>query len=154
MRPRFVTIQQRVLSNSKELRKRHHDLTLSPPKCNFEVSSNIVSYLYKAHSSTISVSTIHHCKYFEEKIIVVFAIFVHSLKVCECVYPKSLQSCPGLCDLMDCSSPGSSVHGDSPGKKTGVSCHALLQWIFPTQGSNPHFYVSCIGRLILYTSAN
>ena len=26
-----------------------------------------------------------------------------------------------------CSPPGSSVHGDSPGKKTGVSCYALLQ---------------------------
>ena len=26
---------------------------------------------------------------------------------------------------------------DSPGKNTGVGCHALLQGIFPTQGSNP-----------------
>ena len=25
---------------------------------------------------------------------------------------------------------------DSPGKDTGVGCHSLLQWIFPTQGSN------------------
>ena len=33
--------------------------------------------------------------------------------------------------------PGSSVHGDSPGKNTGVGCHALLQGIFPTQESNP-----------------
>ena len=40
-------------------------------------------------------------------------------------------------DLMDCSPSGSSVHGDSPGKNTTVSCHALLQEIFPTQGSNP-----------------
>ena len=38
---------------------------------------------------------------------------------------------------MDCSLPGSSVHGDSPGKNTGVGCHALLQRIFLTQGSNP-----------------
>ena len=38
---------------------------------------------------------------------------------------------------MVCSPPGSSVHGDSPGKNTGVGCHALLQGIFPTQGSNP-----------------
>ena len=38
---------------------------------------------------------------------------------------------------MDCSPPGPSVHGDSPGKNTGVGCHALLQGIFPTQGSNP-----------------
>ena len=47
------------------------------------------------------------------------------------------QSCPTLCDLMDCSPPGSSVHGDSPGKYTGVGCHPLLQGIFPTQESNP-----------------
>ena len=47
------------------------------------------------------------------------------------------QSCPTLCDAMDCSPPGSSVHGGSPGKNTGVGCHALLQGIFPTQGSNP-----------------
>ena len=35
------------------------------------------------------------------------------------------------------SPPGSSLHGDSPGRNTGVGCHALLQGIFPTQGSNP-----------------
>ena len=33
--------------------------------------------------------------------------------------------------------PGSSVHVDSPGRNTGVSCHALLQGIFPTQRLNP-----------------
>ena len=57
------------------------------------------------------------------------------------------QLCLTLCDFMDGSPPGSSVHGDSPGKNTGVGCHALLQGIFPTQDSNqglPH----C--RLILY----
>ena len=37
------------------------------------------------------------------------------------------QSCLTLCDPMNCSPPGSSVHGDSPGKATGVGCHALLQ---------------------------
>ena len=47
------------------------------------------------------------------------------------------QSCPTLCDPIDYSPLGSSVHGDSPGKNTGVGCHALLQGIFPTQGSNP-----------------
>ena len=46
------------------------------------------------------------------------------------------QSCSTLCDPVDCGPPGSSVHGDSPGKNTRVSCHALLQGIFPTQGSN------------------
>ena len=33
---------------------------------------------------------------------------------------------------MDYSSPGSSVHEDSPGKNTAVGCYALLQGIFPT----------------------
>ena len=49
------------------------------------------------------------------------------------------QPCLILCDPMDCSLPCFSVHGDSPGKNTGVGCHALLQGIFPTQGSNPGF---------------
>ena len=47
------------------------------------------------------------------------------------------QSCLTLCDPTDCSPPGSSVHGDSPGKNTRVGCHALLQGLFPTQGLNP-----------------
>ena len=45
------------------------------------------------------------------------------------------------------SPPGSSVHGDSPGKDTGVGCHALVQGIFPTQGPNPCL-LQC--RQILY----
>ena len=47
------------------------------------------------------------------------------------------QSCPTLCNPMDCSLPGSFAHGDSPDKNTAVGCHALLQEIFPIQGSNP-----------------
>ena len=44
---------------------------------------------------------------------------------------------PTLCDPVDYSLPGSSVHGGPPGKNTGVDCQALLQGIFPTQGQNP-----------------
>ena len=36
---------------------------------------------------------------------------------------------------------------DSPGKNTGVGCHALLQGVFPTQGLNLHL-LHC--RQILY----
>ena len=54
-----------------------------------------------------------------------------------CVHVCSVStSCPTLCNTVDCSPPGSSLHGDSPGKNTGVGCHALLQGIFPSQGSN------------------
>ena len=44
------------------------------------------------------------------------------------------QSCPTLCDPMDCRAPGS-CQWNSPGKNTGVGCHCLHQRIFPTQGS-------------------
>ena len=54
-----------------------------------------------------------------------------------CVLCLVAQLCPALCNPMDCSPPGSSVYGDSPGKNTGVGCHALLQGIFPTQRLNP-----------------
>ena len=46
------------------------------------------------------------------------------------------QSRQALWDPTDSSPPGSSVHGDSPGKNTGVGCHALLQGVFSTQRSN------------------
>ena len=52
-----------------------------------------------------------------------------------------------LCNPTDCSPPGSSVHGDSPGKNTRVGCHSLLQGLFPTQGFNPGL-LDC--RQILY----
>ena len=47
------------------------------------------------------------------------------------------QSCPTLCEPMDCSPPGSSVHGDSLGQNTGVGSLSLLQGIYPTQGWKP-----------------
>ena len=56
--------------------------------------------------------------------------------MCACVHTKSLQSCPTLCNPMDCSPPGSSVHGILQ-KKTGVGCHALVHGIFQTLGLNP-----------------
>ena len=35
---------------------------------------------------------------------------------------------------MNCSPPGSSVHGIFPGKNTGVGSHSLFQGIFQTEG--------------------
>ena len=52
-----------------------------------------------------------------------------------------------LRDPMHCSPAGSSIHGDSPGKNTRVGCRALLQGIFPIEGSNPGL-LHC--RQILY----
>ena len=59
-----------------------------------------------------------------------------------CVCTKSLESCLILCDPMDCSSPDSSVHWDSPGKNTAMYCHALLRGSFQIQGWN--LSLSCL----------
>ena len=61
-----------------------------------------------------------------------------------------LQLCPTLCDPIDCSPPDSSVHGDSPGKNTEVTCHDLLQGILPGQGLNPSLLCLLHCRQILY----
>ena len=47
------------------------------------------------------------------------------------------QSCPTLCKPLDFSPPSSSVHGDSPGKNTGVGCHALHPGDLPNPGTEP-----------------
>ena len=52
---------------------------------------------------------------------------VHQLIKCGIsLQPHGLELARFLCPL------------DSPGKNTGVGCHALLQGIFPIKGSNPH----------------
>ena len=47
------------------------------------------------------------------------------------------QSCPTLCNPMDCNPPGSSVHGILQARILEGSCHALPQGVFLTQRSNP-----------------
>ena len=61
----------------------------------------------------------------------------YKLSICCALLRLVAQSCLTLLDPMDCSPPGSSVHGDSPGKNARVGCHVLHQGIFPMQGSNP-----------------
>ena len=62
-----------------------------------------------------------------------YSIFCNGLCAVLCLLT---QLCLALCDPVHCSLPGSSVHGNSPGKNTGVGCHVRLQEIFPTQGLN------------------
>ena len=73
----------------------------------------------------------------------------HTRMGCACVCAKSLKSCPTFCDPMDYSPPGSSVNGDSPGKNTGLGCHALLQGICPIQGSNTHLLCLLLSAEVL-----
>ena len=47
-----------------------------------------------------------------------------------CARAKSFQSCPTLCDAMDCSPPGSSVHG--------IFQAGILEWVAcPPPGDHP-----------------
>ena len=63
---------------------------------------------------------------------------------------KSLQSGPTLCDPMDCTPPGSSVHG--------ILQARILEWVAmpsfrgssQSRGWTHVYYVSCIGRHVLY----
>ena len=70
-----------------------------------------------------------------------------SKAACACLCAESLQSCPTLCEPARLLCPW-----DSPGKDAGVGCHALLQGIFPTQGSNPCFIRLLPWQAVLYTS--
>ena len=50
--------------------------------------------------------------------------------MCECVGAKSFRSCPALCNPMDCSPSGSSVHG--------ILQTRILEWVaFPYPGDLP-----------------
>ena len=61
-------------------------------------------------------------------LIVLFSLFV--------VLCLVAQVCLTLCNPMDCTLPGFSIHGDSPSKNAGMGRHALLQGIFLTQVSH------------------
>ena len=63
---------------------------------------------------------------------------------------KSLQSCPTLCDPIDGSPPGSSIHG--------IFQARILEWVampssrgsFRPRDGTPVSYVFCAGRWVLY----
>ena len=50
---------------------------------------------------------------------------------------KCAQSCPTLCNPMDCSPPGSLVHGDSPGRNTGVDSSSSRRCLPPGNLPDP-----------------
>ena len=65
---------------------------------------------------------------------------------CACVRAKLLQSCPTLCDPMNCSPWGSSVHGIFQARILEWVAAALHQGIFLIRDQIWVSYVSCIGR--------
>ena len=57
--------------------------------------------------------------------------------MCVCVCVLVTQSCLTLCDPMDCSPPGSSVHGISQARVLEWVAISFSRGIFLTQESNP-----------------
>ena len=76
----------------------------------------------------------------------------HFLLQCMKVKSESevAQSCPTLCDPMDCSLPGSSLRGIFPGKSTGVGCHRLLLTLRSTKFTLSFLKHSFLIFLILF----
>ena len=58
--------------------------------------------------------------------------YTYNVCVCACVCAKLLQSCPTLCNPMDCSPPGSSVHG--------ILQARILEWIAMPSSSRIYVY--------------
>ena len=69
-------------------------------------------------------------KYFSDHLFQVNIWKIIYMLYCACVCAQSLQSCPTLCDLLDCNPPGSSVHG--------ILQARILHWVaFPPSGDLP-----------------
>ena len=64
-------------------------------------------------------------------ILILFLWYVYTVEYCAVLF---FQSCLTLCDSIDCSPPGISVHGILPARI--LECLVLLQGIFLTQGLN------------------
>ena len=68
-----------------------------------------------------------------------------SVFVCVCVRERAsvcsvTQSCPILCDPVDCSPPASSVHGILQARMLEWGGAISFSGIFPTQGSSPSLF--------------
>ena len=70
-----------------------------------------------------------------------------------CMRAKSLQLCPTLCDPMDCSPPGCSVHRILQARILERVAMPFLQGIFPTQGSNTRLMSPALAGEFFTTSA-
>ena len=110
----------------------------------FRVLFPLIKYVY------MEVALLRQC-YSKWRIILISRLKNSQVKyVCACMHVKSLQSCVTLCDSMDCSPPGSSVHG--------VFQVRILEWVDMSSCRRSSWLrdqtcvscVSCTGRRILY----
>ena len=87
----------------------------------------IIASLSRNLSLHLCIHIIFFSESFEGKLVTIPIMFI--------VVSSVTQSCPTLCNPMNCSLPGSSVHGILQARI--LEWVALLQGIFPTQGLSP-----------------
>ena len=113
----------------------------------FEVAQ-IVPMQPCLRTSSLQAFSVHVLSYWEQ--IILSSLSYMRARMCECVYTKSLPSHPTLFDHMDCSPPGSSVHG--------ILQTWTLEWVamsFSRESSWPRDWACvssgcCIGRWVLF----
>ena len=76
------------------------------------------------------------CIYSYEKLFILSTNVYQKPTLCESE-SEVAQSCPTLCDPVDCSPPGSSVHGILQARILEWVAISFSRGIFPTEGSNP-----------------
>ena len=83
-----------------------------------------ISYSFKLEGNVLEAEPKCGSLHSLQNVAVLWSVHATSLQSCLTLQPHELWPATLLCPW------------DSPGKNTGVGCHALLQGIFPTHGSN------------------
>ena len=102
----------------------------------FDVGYFLSCVRYRSHSTSFCIFITENWSLWSYMYMCVYVCVWVCIYVYEVKWSEVTQSCPTLCNPMNCSLPGFLCPWDSPGRNTGVGCHFLLQEIFPTQGSN------------------
>ena len=103
-----------------------------------DLNSNFTKKTEAMKPKVLQISIYHHLVIYIVPFLLLLCFSCFSCQFCLFSEVLVIWSYPVLCDPIDCSLPGSSIHGikNSPGKNTGVDCHSLLQGIFLTQEAN------------------
>ena len=139
------------------------------PSFNLKVLCYSKTHLPLSLPSLIALDILLQWRTFHDRIVIIFMLgmsyfwenerligqrlgqsLLFILSVLAYVHAKSLQLCTGLCDPMDCSPPGSSVHG--------ILQARLLEWVAmpSSRGCSPprdQTHISCIDRWVFTASA-
>ena len=113
--------------------------------CKF-VPLNTHSYLPHPHPLVTVIYSVFHFDFLDS----ITWLYLSDSPQRACVCAKLLQSCPTLCDPMDCSQPGSSLHEILQAREQeGVAIFSSRGSSWPSDWAHVS-YTSCIGRQVLY----